>query len=147
MGGKTGLQRQSSYKENSERIARNNISHSRSDASLNKNAVASKLLNNKRNLFTPKNNSSPNIAKSIDTKNNDKPVPVKAIPIIMNTTKFATKDSPDESPVSDEYLPNELDKPAGLALEEFLPVSKKLHPNLPIYLISNFAILEKLPII
>lgn len=123
---KLSLHRQSSYKENSSNSPRNYIKHSNSDANINKNTnITSKMLN-KKNLLVNTNNSLPNISKpqNVDMKQIVKPMPVKAIPIIMDSTAYSIKNSVDESPVSDEYLHLELDKPAGLALEEFLPVSK-----------------------
>lgn len=133
IGSKYNLQRQSSCKENSEKTPRNDIKQSRSDASINRNSNAIPKLFSKRNLSSIKTHSSPNISKSnLNEKNNIKQSNIKSNQIIMLTSNYSSstittaiqkRDSPDDSPISDEYLPNELDRPVGLTLEEFLPVS------------------------
>lgn len=132
---KFNLQRQSSCKDVPEKLPKsnNNIKHSVSDAVLSKSSnVSSRNISRKNSFSRPSRNSSvPNVSRiPTSARPVEKPVPIKPIPVIPNApvdiyvTPVSTKLSPEEKP-QDEYVPTAVDKPVGLILDDFLPVSSK----------------------
>lgn len=138
------LQRQSSYKDVPEGPTKSTsiIKHSISDVNISKSSSAISSKNNhtsSRNSFsrTPNRNSTvtnvskiPNLNCNTPRERNNVP-PVRQPPAYITNHPVDiyvnTKLSPDSSPVEeDEFIPDTVDRPVGLDLDDFLPVSLRV---------------------
>lgn len=121
---KFNLQRQNSCKDVPEKLPKNNIKHSMSEATLNKSSVVALRNISRKNSFSKptRNSSVPNVSRIPTTaKQLEKSVPVKSQPVdIYVNNNNSTKVSPEGS-LSDDYLPTAVDKPVGLDMDDFLP--------------------------
>lgn len=125
------LQRQSSCKDVPENTSKTSsiIKHSVSDANISKNSLSSRNSSRKNSFSKPSRNSSvPNVSKIPSARNIDKVVPVKTqLSYITSTSEdgyVSSKLSPDSSPSEEvEFVPVSIDRPVGLDLDDFLPVS------------------------
>lgn len=132
---KSNYQRQGS-RENAEKNHRNNlIKHSASDANLSKSSNQSsvKIVSSRKNSFSKssRNSSVPNVNNTtskipLNSSRSERSVP-KSIQIISSSPPTdsynSLKVSPDESSQEDDFVPVSNDRPVGLDLDDFLPVS------------------------
>lgn len=133
---KNYLQRQSSCKEVPEKIPKNdNIRHSISDMNISKTAVSSRSTSRKNSFSRPSRNSvGPNLTKipnSTSTRMMERPaVPAKPIPInnaVRHVDMYVSPKISPETPPENEFVPNCVDRPVGLDMDDFLPVSLALY--------------------
>lgn len=122
------LHRQSSYKEVPEKIPNNNnIRHSISDMNISKSVGSSKVPSRKNSFSKPHRNSSvPNVTKIPNLqvgKNIEKPVNTMKTVAVNTGRHIDIYVSPKMSPTEDEVIPVCAEKPVGLDMDDFLPVS------------------------
>jgi katanin p80 WD40 repeat-containing subunit B1 len=126
------LQRQSSCKDVPESAPKNNsiIKHSVSEANISKTSMSSRSSSRKNSFSRSSRNSSvPNVSKiPMNSARTEKNGPVKAPPSYITSTPVDiyvnSKISPDSSPSEEvEFVPVSIDRPVGLDLDDFLPVS------------------------
>jgi hypothetical protein len=126
------LQRQSSCKDVPESAPKNNsiIKHSVSEANISKTSMSSKSSSRKNSFSRSSRNSSvPNVSKiPMNSARTEKNGPVKAPPSYITSTPVDiyvnSKISLDSSPSEEvEFVPVSIDRPVGLDLDDFLPVS------------------------
>ncbi|KAK4878976.1 hypothetical protein RN001_007122 [Aquatica leii] len=119
---KFNLQRQHSCKDVPEKLPKNNIKHSVSEATLsskNLNAPAPRNASRKNSFSKPSRNSNsvPNVSRIPTTTIKSEKTARQLSDDIYSCD--STSVSPEES--LSEYIPTSVDKPVGLDMDEFLP--------------------------
>lgn len=111
---KFNLQRQSSCKDVPEKLPKNNIKHSSSDASLSRSSNIFSRNTSRKNSFSKasRNSSVPNVSRIPTTPK--APEKLMPPPDLYVTTPEVEK--------NEECVPTTFDRPVGLDFNDFLPV-------------------------